>query len=45
MAAEVQRVRASETTLALLAEGFWQVPRKVLSLEELERQIGEWPAT
>jgi hypothetical protein len=39
---EVQRVRATQTTIAALAEGFLSVPKKPLSLDELRRQLDEW---
>jgi hypothetical protein len=40
--AEVVRVRTAHTNLAVLAEGFSRVPRKVLSLEDLKRQLADW---
>ena len=39
---EVQRVQAAQTTIAVLAEGFFRVPRRPLSYEELQRQLREW---
>jgi hypothetical protein len=40
--AEVQRVQATQTTVAVLAENFFRVPRQPLSFEELQRQLREW---
>jgi hypothetical protein len=40
--AEVQRVRAAQAAVAVLAEGFLRVPRQPLSLAELQRQMDEW---
>jgi hypothetical protein len=40
--AEVQRVRATRSPLALLAEGLFQVPRAKLSLEEVRDQLRGW---
>ncbi|MBI1913392.1 MAG: hypothetical protein HYS12_01335 [Planctomycetes bacterium] len=40
--AEVHRVQASQSTLAVLAEGFYRAPRRTLSLDELKRQLEEW---
>ena len=39
---EVHRVQATQTTMAALAEGFFRVPRRALSYEELQRQLREW---
>ena len=39
---EVQRVQAARTTIAALAEGFFRIPRRPLSYEELQRQLREW---
>lgn len=39
---EVHRVQAAHTTIASLAEGFFRVPRRPLTYEELQRQLGEW---
>jgi hypothetical protein len=39
---EVQRVRATQTSIALLAEGFLRVPKRVLTLEELRQQVEDW---
>jgi hypothetical protein len=39
---EVHRVQASQSTLAVLAEGFYRAPRRTLSLDELKRQLEEW---
>jgi hypothetical protein len=40
--AEVHRVQAARSTLAVLAEGFYRAPRRPLSLDELKRQLDEW---
>jgi hypothetical protein len=40
--AEVQRVQATQGTVAALAEGFFRVPRRSLSYEELRRQLSGW---
>jgi hypothetical protein len=40
--AEVHRVQAARSTLAVLAEGFYRVPRRPLSLDELKRQLDAW---
>jgi hypothetical protein len=39
---EVHRVQATRTTIAVLAEEFFRVPRRSLSWEELQRQLGDW---
>jgi hypothetical protein len=39
---EVQRVRAGQTTIAVLAEGFLHVPKKALTIEELRQQLEDW---
>jgi hypothetical protein len=39
---EVHRVRAGQSTIAVLAEGFLRVPKKALTIEELKRQVEEW---
>jgi hypothetical protein len=39
---EVQGVRAAQTTVALLAEGFLHVPKKALTIEELKQQVEDW---
>jgi hypothetical protein len=39
---EVQRVRAAQTTIAILAEGFLHVPKKPLTIEELKQQVEDW---
>jgi hypothetical protein len=39
---EVQRVRAAQTTIAVLAEGFLHVPKKALTIEELKQQVEDW---
>jgi hypothetical protein len=40
--AEVQRVRATHTPVATLAEGLFRVPQRLLSYEDLQRQLQEW---
>jgi hypothetical protein len=39
---EVQRVQAAHTTMAALAEGFFRIPRRPLTYEELQQQLREW---
>jgi hypothetical protein len=39
---EVHRVQAAQTTIASLAEHFFRVPRRPLSLDDLVRQLNEW---
>jgi hypothetical protein len=39
---EVHRVQATRTTIAVLAENFFRVPRQPLSWDELQRQLGDW---
>jgi hypothetical protein len=39
---EVQRVQAAHTTMAALAEGFFRIPRRPLTFEELQQQLREW---
>jgi hypothetical protein len=39
---EVRRVQATQTTIAVLAESFFRVPRQPLPYEELQRQLREW---
>jgi hypothetical protein len=39
---EVHRVQATRTTIAVLAENFFRVPRRPLSWEEVQRQLGDW---
>jgi hypothetical protein len=39
---EVRQVQASQTAVAVLAEEFLRVPRKALSLEELQQQVRDW---
>jgi hypothetical protein len=39
---ELQRARAEQSRLGMLAEGFFRVPRRPLSFEELQRQLGDW---
>jgi hypothetical protein len=40
--AEVHRVKATQTTMAALAESFFRVPRRPLGREELQRQLRDW---
>jgi hypothetical protein len=42
--AEVRRVRATHTAVAVQAGQFFQLPRKSLSYEEVQRQVQEWDA-
>jgi hypothetical protein len=39
---EVRRVQATQTTIAVLAESFFRVPRRPLPYDELQRQLREW---
>jgi hypothetical protein len=39
---EVHRVQANRTTVALLVENFFRIPRRGIAQEELERQLSEW---
>jgi hypothetical protein len=39
---EVHRVQATHTTIGALAEGFFRVPRRPLSYEDLLRQLRGW---
>jgi hypothetical protein len=39
---EVQRVRATQATVAVLAEGFLHVPKKALTIDELKQQVQDW---
>jgi hypothetical protein len=39
---EVHRVQATHTTIAMLAEHFFRVPRRPLAYEELQQQLREW---
>jgi hypothetical protein len=39
---EVHRVQAARTTIAVLAENFFRVPRRPLNWDELQRQLGDW---
>jgi hypothetical protein len=39
---EVHRVQATRTTIAVLADTFFRVPRRPLSWDELQRQLGDW---
>jgi hypothetical protein len=42
MEMEVNRVQATQTTVALLAEHFFRIPRRALSHAELQQQLREW---
>jgi hypothetical protein len=42
MEMEVNRVQATHTTVALLAENFFRIPRRALKHDELERQLRDW---
>jgi hypothetical protein len=42
LALEVQRVRAAQTTIAMLAEGLLEVPKRALTIEELKQQVENW---
>ena len=42
MEMEVNRVQATQTTVALLAEHFFRIPRHALSHDELQQQLREW---
>jgi hypothetical protein len=42
MELEVQRVQATHTRLAALAENYFRVPRRPLNYEEVERQLRDW---
>jgi hypothetical protein len=39
---EVHRVQANRTTVAVLAENFFRIPRRAVSLEDVQRQLREW---
>jgi hypothetical protein len=39
---EVHRVQATQSTIAVLAENFFRVPRRPLAHEDLQRQLREW---
>jgi hypothetical protein len=39
---EVQRVQANRTTVAVLAENFFRIPRRAVSHEDVQRQLREW---
>jgi hypothetical protein len=39
---EVHRVQANRTTVAVLAENFFRIPRRPVSHEEVQRQLREW---
>jgi hypothetical protein len=40
--AEVHRVQASHTAVAVLAENFFRVPQRTMSLEEVQRLLRDW---
>ncbi len=42
MEMEVHRVQATQTTIAVLAEGHFRIPRRPLSPEEVQRQLRGW---
>jgi hypothetical protein len=42
---EVQRVRAAQSSIAMLAEGALHVPKKVLTLEQLRQLVQQWEQT
>ncbi len=39
---EVHRVQATHTTIAVLAENFFRIPRRPLSYDDLQRQMRDW---
>ncbi len=39
---EVHRVEATHTTIAVLAENFFRVPRRPLVFDDLQRQLTDW---
>jgi hypothetical protein len=39
---EVHRVEATRTTIAVLAENFFRVPRRPVSLDDVQRQLADW---
>jgi hypothetical protein len=39
---EVHRVQATHTTIAMLAEHFFRVPRKPLAFDEIQQQLRDW---
>ena len=39
---EVHRVQANRTTVAVLAENFFRIPRRAVSHEDVQRQLREW---
>ncbi len=39
---EVNRVQAMQTTIAVLAEDFFRVPRRPLAFDDLQRQLTDW---
>ncbi len=42
MEMEVNRVQATQSTVALLAEHFFRIPRRPLSHDDLQRQLRDW---
>jgi hypothetical protein len=40
--AELQRAQAHKATVAVLAEGFFRIPRRPVSHDEVQRQLREW---
>lgn len=42
MEMEVHRVQAAQTTVALLAEHFFRIPRRPLDYDDLQRQLRDW---
>jgi hypothetical protein len=42
LAEEVERVRATRSTIAVLAQKLFEVPERMVPWEELQRQIQEW---
>jgi hypothetical protein len=39
---EIRRVRGAQSTIALLATEFFQVPHKLLSYDDVQRQLEDW---
>jgi hypothetical protein len=39
---EVHRVQAARTTIAVLAENYFRIPRRPLGWDDLQRQLGDW---
>jgi hypothetical protein len=40
--AEVHKTKATQTTVATLAETFFRVPRRSLTFDEVQAQLGDW---